>query len=101
MALLQIVQDHVYDANPGDRFQFIPQSSWTQYHFEVLSQDRPLIGVWKGDPVPGNGRAKNKPGQNYVDHKTGSGVFTVTVDHTTAPYKIRVTANSFWKGIFG
>lgn len=91
--------------SPGDEFSFAPPSGSTQYHFEVTgagASPNLVIGVWRNQSrTPGNGVARNKPGKNYVDHVCGGGQFVVTVDGAAGPYTIKVSANSWWKKVFG
>lgn len=91
-------------AQPGDTFTFTPPSASTQYHFAVSGpgQTSCTIGIWKGMQGPGHGVASNR-GKNvpYVDHVCGAGSFVVTVDGMAGPYTVTVTANSWFKKVFG
>lgn len=88
---------------PGDQALFNAGSASTQYHFAVTPLDPgAVIGVWQGAVSHNkNGVARNKPGVPYVDHVCGTGPFTVTVDNQKTPYVLTITANSWWKKVFG
>jgi hypothetical protein len=89
-------------ANPGDTFRFDPPDASTQYHFEVTPSEATLvIGCWKGSQAKGNGVARNKPGVPYVDHVCGAGSFVYSVAGATGPYAVKLTANSWFKRVFG
>ena len=88
--------------SPGDEFTFTPPSNTTQYHFEIGTPDKNLtIGLWKDSHVAGHGVARNKLGKNYVDHACGTGQFVLSVEGATRTYVVKVTANSWFKKVFG
>lgn len=89
-------------ANPGDDFLFNAPKSNVQYHVAV-SIPGVEIDMWRGkkDTVNHTGVARSQPGKNYLDHVTGLGQFALTVENASGPYTITVTANSFWKKVFG
>lgn len=96
-----LTKDKAVEASPGDEFVFNCTTSWTQYHIGVNTHDSSLvIGVW--GPNNGTlGKARNKPGQKYVDRTLPKGTWRITVTGVSSPYEIRVTANSWWKKVFG
>jgi hypothetical protein len=86
----------------GDTFAFNSTSKSTQYHFEVSTSDPdPHLGLWKGIAERGHGVAMNKAGRPYIDHVCGVGRFILTVDARGAAVTVKVTANSWWKKVFG
>ena len=86
---------------PGDTLTFVPPDASVQYHFAVAASGAPTIGIWRGEPVKGNGVARNQPGKSYVDHVCGAGTFTITIWGITGPATVSVSANSWWRKVFG
>lgn len=110
---MQLQLDQIVEGNPGDEFEFVSTSGrffQTQYHFEVDSTDPKLvIGVW-GPNNPSLGKARNKPGQKFVDRTLPKGAYRITVQREIGPrqfedldepYKIVVKKNWIGKKVFG
>ena len=102
MAQVPIIVGAAVTLQPGDTALFWAPSATSQYHIEVVPPSGGLvIGIWKGTYSPGNGVARNKAGQSYVDHVCGAGAFVVTVLGQAGPVTLGITANSWWKKVFG
>ena len=90
------------DASPATTVPAtVPPDASVQYHFAVAASGAPTIGIWRGEPVKGNGVARNQPGKTYVDHVCGAGTFTITIWGITGPATVSVSANSWWRKVFG
>lgn len=91
--------------NVGDEFSFrATPNSWlgTQYHLAVTGVPVAglIIGIW-GPDNPTLGKARNKPGQAFVDRTLPAGTYRITVTGAAAAYEISIATNSWWKKIFG
>jgi hypothetical protein len=98
----QLILEQQVTANPGDEFVFRakPGPLSMQYHVRVDGVDPGVvIGVW-GPNNPGVGKARNKPGQTYVDRTLSKGNWRITVEGASGPFLIVVTKNSWFHGVF-
>lgn len=99
----ELFEDDPVQAQPGEEFTFSASPGWlgTQYHIQVDGAgNAAIIGVW-GPNNPVLGKARNKPGQNYVDRTLSKGKWRITVYNAASPYQIVVTRNSWWHKVFG
>jgi hypothetical protein len=98
---IPLVLDTPVRGNPGDEFSFACNTNNTQYHIQVDGVGPGvIIGVW-GPNNPSLGKARNQAGKTYVDRTLTAGSWRITVQDAQGPYTIVVTANSWWKKVFG
>lgn len=98
-----LLLDNPVSARPGDEFNFDARPGWlgSQYHVEVHGATSALeIGVW-GPDNPNLGKARNKPGEAFVNRTLPKGTWRITVQNVGGPYEIVVTKRSLWNQWFG